>query len=145
LRRWRRYGWLWSLPLNKAFENSGIESTKSPGIKRATASEVNSAVQAITHLPQKIRKLLINPIWPITTALGSVLRAVAALKKLGVMKEVPRPATKHPNEKTPNAQYLWVSPKRIEAITPNRKNIPPIAAPILADLFSGIQLIIRDI
>ena len=40
-----------------------------------------------------------------TTALGNALRALAALKKLGVIKEVPRPAIRHPNENIPKAQY----------------------------------------
>ena len=130
--------------LNKAFEKSGIDRAISAGIKSATARDVNCAVQAITHLATKIKELLIKPTCPITTELGRVLRELAALKKLGVMNDVPRPATKEPNENKANPQYLWVSPKKIDAAIPIKKSVPPVTAPILAALLIGIRLIIFE-
>ena len=94
-----------ALPLKSAFVKNGTHKAIIAGITRATASEVNWAVQAITHLPPKIKKLLIKPICPMTTALGNALRALAALKKLGTTKEVPKPAMRQPNENIPKAQY----------------------------------------
>ena len=101
---------------------------------------MNCAVQAITHLATKIKELLIKPTCPITTELGSGLRALAALKKLGVMNDRPRPATKEPNEKRAKAQYLCDSPNKIDADIPSKKNVPPVTAPILAARLIGMRL-----
>ena len=99
------------------------------GSNSATASEVNCAVQANIHFPLKSRKLFIRPICPITTALGSALREVAALKKLGTTNDVPSPPMKEQIENTINATYGCVSLMAIEIKMPTINTAPPITPP----------------
>ena len=66
---------------------------------------------------------------PITTELGSALRAVAALKKLGTTNDVPSPPTNEQSENILKAVYGCVSLKAIEIRTPAMNTAPPITLP----------------
>ena len=80
-------------------------------------------------MPLKSSKLFIRPMCPITTELGSALRAVAALKKLGTTNDVPSPPINEQSENIVNAMYGFVSLMAIEIKTPAMNTAPPITLP----------------